>query len=179
MNSELTKDSPDVISCPPIVFLGGLGLGLILDWLFPSQKLLSQTWQDAGGILGATGTFIGFWGVYAFHRAGTNVRPDRPVTALVTSGPFRYSRNPLYIALTVIYLGITLTSGSLWPLLTLTPVLAVVHWKIVLREEQYLESRFGDDYRAYKAQVHRWISFPLFQTKHPPANQRQFFPPLF
>ena len=157
MNSELTKDSPDVISCPPVIFLSALGLGLLLDWLFPAHCLLSQSWQVAGGILGGTGTFIGFWGVRAFHRAGTNVRPDRPVTTLVTSGPFRYSRNPLYMALTVIYLGITLTSGSLWPLATLIPALAVVQWKIVRREEEYLESRFGNEYRAYKAQVNRWI----------------------
>ena len=157
MESEQIKDSPDVIWCPPIIFLGALGLGLLVDWLFPSQRLLSESWQLAGGILGATGTAIGFWGVFAFHRAGTNVRPDLPVTSLVTTGPFRYSRNPLYMALTIIYLGITLSAGSLWPLLTLMPALAVVHWKIVLREEQYLESRFGDGYRTYKAQVNRWI----------------------
>ncbi|HUE37040.1 MAG TPA: isoprenylcysteine carboxylmethyltransferase family protein [Candidatus Acidoferrum sp.] len=157
MTSEDTKDSPDIISCPPLVYLGALGLGLLMDWLFPAHWLLSESWQVAGGILGATGTVIGFWGVHAFHRAGTNVRPDRPVTALVTSGPFRYSRNPLYIALTVIYLGISLTGGSLWPLATLIPALTVVQCKIVRREEQYLESRFGNAYRAYKAQVHRWI----------------------
>ena len=79
MTSEDTKDSPDIISCPPLVYLGALGLGLLMDWLFPVHWLLSESWQVAGGILGATGTVIGFWGVHAFHRAGTNVRPDRPV----------------------------------------------------------------------------------------------------
>jgi protein-S-isoprenylcysteine O-methyltransferase Ste14 len=157
MISEDSKDSPDVISCPPLVFLGALGLGLLLDWLVPSRRFSSESFQVTGWILAFAGFLIGSWGVRAFHRAGTNVRPDLPVTALVTSGPFRYSRNPLYIALTMIYLGITLSVGSLWPLATLVPVLAVVQYKIVRREEEYLESRFGDDYRAYKAQVNRWI----------------------
>jgi protein-S-isoprenylcysteine O-methyltransferase Ste14 len=157
MTSEDIKDSPDVISCPPLVFFSALMLGLLLDWLAPSQRLLSDSCQLAGGILGATGTVIGLWGVFAFYRAGTSVHPGRPANALVTNGPFRYSRNPLYLALTIIYLGITLSAGSLWPLATLIPALAIVHWKIVRREEQYLEGRFGDDYRAYKAQVNRWI----------------------
>jgi len=91
------------------------------------------------------------------HRAGTNVRPDRPATALVTGGPFRFSRNPLYVSLIALYLGITLLFDALWPLILLIPVLAFVHWGIVLREERYLELKFGDAYRDYKTRVRRWI----------------------
>jgi protein-S-isoprenylcysteine O-methyltransferase Ste14 len=157
MISEGTKDSPDVISCPPLVYLGALGLGLLLDWLVPVQRFSSASCPVTGWILAFSGFLIGFWGVRTFIRAGTNVRPDLPVTALVTDGPFRYSRNPLYMACTIIYLGITLSVGSFWLLVALIPTLAVVHYKIVRREEEYLEGRFGDCYRAYKAQVHRWI----------------------
>jgi protein-S-isoprenylcysteine O-methyltransferase Ste14 len=157
MTSEDTKTSPDVISCPPLLYLGAMAPGLLLDWLVPVQKFSSASCPVTGWFLAFAGFCIGFWGVRTFIRAGTNVRPDLPVTALVTDGPFRYSRNPLYMACTIIYLGITLSVGSLWLLLMLVPTLAVVHYRIVRREEEYLEGRFGESYRAYKAQVNRWI----------------------
>ena len=90
-------------------------------------------------------------------RAGTNLRPDRPATVVVTDGPFRFSRNPLYLSLIALYLGITLLFDAFWPLVTLAPALAVMHWGAVLRKEQYLEAKFGDEYRAYKARVRRWF----------------------
>lgn len=103
------------------------------------------------------GIAVGFWGSATMHRAGTNVRPDRPATALVTGGPFRFSRNPLYLSLITLYLGITLFCNVTWALIILAPVLAFVHWRIVLREEKYLEAKFGDAYRDYKTRVRRWI----------------------
>jgi protein-S-isoprenylcysteine O-methyltransferase Ste14 len=157
MIREQVKDSSNVISFPPLVFLGAFGLGLLLDWLMPMRSFSSEPMRAAGGMLGLTGSLLGIWGVYVLHRAGTTVRPGYPATVLVTNGPFRYSRNPLYLALTIIYLGGTMSLGNCWPLATLVPALAVVHWKIIRREEEYLESRFGDAYRAYKARVRRWI----------------------
>lgn len=157
MEIEHSRNTPDVISCPPLVFFSALGAGLLLNWLAPWHAFSSNFFQVAGGLLGLTGTMIGLWGVHTLHRAGTSVRPDHPVNALVTGGPFRYSRNPLYVAMTAIYLGITFSIGTGWPLVTLVPVLVMVHWKIVRREERFLENRFGDKYRAYKAHVHRWI----------------------
>jgi protein-S-isoprenylcysteine O-methyltransferase Ste14 len=134
-----------------------LGLGLLLNWFVPLPPFSTVPLKVAGGILGLVGTVLGLWGIHTFHHAGTNVRPDRPVNALVTGGPFRYSRNPFYLAMTVIYLGIALYVGCFWPLVTLIPALIMVHWRIVRREEAFLENRFGDNYRAYKARVHRWI----------------------
>jgi protein-S-isoprenylcysteine O-methyltransferase Ste14 len=157
MIAEQSKDTPNVISCPPLVFFGALGVGFLLNWLLPIQTYASESSRIIGGILGLAGTSFGTWGAYTLRRAGTAVRPDQPVTALVTGGPFRYSRNPLYIGLTTIYVGITITCGEWWPLATLVPALALVHWRIVRREEQYLEGRFGDRYRDYKAHVRRWI----------------------
>jgi protein-S-isoprenylcysteine O-methyltransferase Ste14 len=157
MTREQVKDSPNVVSYPPLVFFGAFALGLLLNWLLPMRSFSSELWRAAGGMLGLTGSLLATWGVYAMHRAGTPVRPGFPATALVTNGPFRYSRNPLYLALTIIYIGGTMSLGSWWPLATLVPALAVVHWKIVRREEDYLESQFSDAYRAYKAQVRRWV----------------------
>jgi protein-S-isoprenylcysteine O-methyltransferase Ste14 len=152
-----SKDSQNVMSCPPLVFLGALGAGWLLNWLMPIWSFSSESLREAGGLMGFAGTSLGLWGVYTLLRARTGVRPGQPVTALVTGGPFRYSRNPLYIGLITIYLGVILAWGVWWALATLIPALAVVQWRIVLREEQFLEARFGEEYRAYKARVKRWV----------------------
>jgi protein-S-isoprenylcysteine O-methyltransferase Ste14 len=157
MKPEQSEKAPHVMSCPPVIFFVAWGAGLLLDRFAPLCPYASESWKVVGGILSFAGVAIGFWGVRTLRRAGTTVRPDRPVRVLVTHGPFRYSRNPLYGALTMVYVGVTLSAGALWPLATLVPVLAVVRWRIVRREEQYLEERFGDQYRAYQARVHRWI----------------------
>ena len=157
MDCEQSKTSPPVISCPPLVFWGAFAVGMLFNWWVPSPNFATASVKVVGVTLGIFGTMVAFWGVYTFHRAGTYVRPNRPVTALVTGGPFRYSRNPLYLAMTVIYLGIALYVGVLWPLVMLIPALIMVHWRIVRREESFLENQFGDNYRAYKARVHRWI----------------------
>jgi protein-S-isoprenylcysteine O-methyltransferase Ste14 len=158
MIAENLRDSPDsprVVAYPPLVFLAALGAGWFLNWLHPLR--LPSSLPIAGGILVLLGITLGLWGIRAFHRAGTAVRPDRPVTALVTDGPFHYTRNPLYIGLTTIYVGIALSTGVIWFLVTLAPVLVMVNWKIVRREEQFLEGKFGDDYRVYKTRVRRWV----------------------
>jgi protein-S-isoprenylcysteine O-methyltransferase Ste14 len=157
MIAEQAKDTPNVISYPPVVFLGALGMGCLLNWLLPLPAHVSESWHILARIISLGGTSLGCWGIYALRRAGTHVRPGLPVTTLVTDGPFRYSRNPLYVALTTIYVATIFYTGMWWLLVTLIPALAIVHWKIVLREEQYLENRFGENYRAYKARVRRWI----------------------
>ena len=92
-----------------------------------------------------------------FKAAGTNVPTWMPSTALVISGPYRFSRNPIYLALTIIYLGLALAYGSWWPIVLLAPVLIVMRFGVIGREERYLEAKFGDAYRAYRASVRRWI----------------------
>jgi protein-S-isoprenylcysteine O-methyltransferase Ste14 len=91
------------------------------------------------------------------RRAGTNVRPDQPTLAVVTDGPFRYSRNPLYLGLTGLYVGVTLLADALWPLVLLGPLLGVVQRGVVRREERYLAAKFGAPYLAYQARVRRWL----------------------
>jgi protein-S-isoprenylcysteine O-methyltransferase Ste14 len=155
--TERPTGSPGVMACPPLIFLGALGLGLLLDWLMPVQLFPPMPSRVLGAGLCLAGGAVGIWGSTTMRRAGTSMRPNRPVTALVTGGPFRFSRNPLYLSLTALYLGVTLLFDALWPLATFVPLLAVVHWKIVLREERYLEGKFGDEYRAYQARVRRWL----------------------
>jgi protein-S-isoprenylcysteine O-methyltransferase Ste14 len=91
------------------------------------------------------------------EAAGTNINPALPATTIVTSGPFRYSRNPLYCALTLLYLGLTLAVNTWWGVVLLFPLLIVMHTGVVLREERYLERKFGEPYRQYRSRVRRYM----------------------
>jgi protein-S-isoprenylcysteine O-methyltransferase Ste14 len=100
---------------------------------------------------------IALWGRSALLAAGTNVNPSLPTTAIVTSGPFRFSRNPLYMALTLLYFGLTLAVNTWWGIVVLVPLLILMHRGVVLREERYLEAKFGESYRQYCSKVPRYL----------------------
>ena len=91
------------------------------------------------------------------RKAGTNVDPTQPTTALVVKGPFQLTRNPLYLSLTLIYSGIAMLMNALWAMLILPFVLLVMRLGVIDREERYLERKFGEEYRQYKARVRRWL----------------------
>jgi protein-S-isoprenylcysteine O-methyltransferase Ste14 len=114
-----------------------------------------------GIVLGSTvallGIVIAIWGRRTMLAAGTNVDPRLPSTAIVSSGPFRLSRNPLYVALTLLYLGLTVAFDTWWGPIGLVPLLIVMHLGVVLREERYLEGKFGDEYRRYRRVVPRYL----------------------
>jgi protein-S-isoprenylcysteine O-methyltransferase Ste14 len=90
-------------------------------------------------------------------RAGTTPNPRRPTTALVLHGPYRFTRNPMYLALALLYLGAALLVNSAWPLALFPVAIMLVERWVIAREEAYLERVFGDAYRAYKARVRRWL----------------------
>jgi protein-S-isoprenylcysteine O-methyltransferase Ste14 len=151
------SDAPGVLVFPPALFVGTLVLGLVLHWVRPVSLLPPLAARLAGLVV----LVLSWWLVHsaeaAMKRAGTNVRPDQPSLAIVTDGPFRFSRNPMYLATTGLYLGITLLVNTPWPLALLPPMLLVLHWGVVRREERYLEAKFGEPYQAYKSRVRRWV----------------------
>ena len=151
------KDTAAVIAPPPLIYLAGLAAGLILGAAVPIPFLARGAASVIGAVLIAAALGLALWGTRTMRRAGTSVRPDVPTTALVTTGPFGFSRNPLYVALTLLYAGIAIAARSLWALLLLIGVLAVVHRGVIGREERYLEQKFGVDYLQYKARVRRWL----------------------
>jgi protein-S-isoprenylcysteine O-methyltransferase Ste14 len=156
--SDSTNDSPGVLVFPPLLFAGSLVLGMVLHFLVPlGVHLAAMPARAAGVVLLIGGALLARWGEKTLHRAGTNVNPGKPTTAIVVDGPFRYSRNPLYLAVTAGYSGISLLLPALWPLLLLIPVLVVLQWGVVAREERYLDRKFGDPYRVYRTQVRRWL----------------------
>ena len=95
--------------------------------------------------------------VLQFRRASTSFISFAPATHLVTRGPYRLSRNPGYVALSLLYVGIGVAAGNLWIVSGLIPILVVMHYGVIVREEQYLERAFGEEYLQYKASVHRWV----------------------
>ncbi len=151
-------DSAKVLVFPPVLYLGALLLGLILHVLIPLPWHPPE-WPSrfAGVVLLLAGLILARAAQAALRRAGTNVRPDQPTTAIVRDGPFRYSRNPLYLATTLLYAGMALIIPALWTLLLLVPLLVVLQVGVISREENYLEAKFGADYRSYRATVRRWL----------------------
>jgi len=154
---QSSPDSPGVVVFPPLLFGGALALGLLLHWIRPVHLLPPMPARVAGVVLLVASGILARSGEAAMKRAGTNIRPDQPSLALVSDGPFRFSRNPLYIAVTGLYLGITLLVNALWPLVLLVPALVVLQRGVIAREERYLEAKFGEPYRAYRSRVRRWI----------------------
>jgi len=111
----------------------------------------------AGLALAVLSLALGLWGGATMLAAGTNVDPMRPTTAIVASGPFRFTRNPLYVGFALLFLGLTLALDTWWGVAALVPLLFVMHFGVVLREERYLEGKFGNEYRRYKARVARYV----------------------
>jgi protein-S-isoprenylcysteine O-methyltransferase Ste14 len=157
---QIDQDSARVKLPPPLVFLGALLVGLVLGHLVgnPRVPLLSHSLQNLLGWLAIVlGAGTGLSGASLFRRVGTELKPWKPSTALVTDGVFRWTRNPMYLGMALLYAGIALVVDSLVALLLLIPVVLVIQREVIEREEAYLETRFGDRYRAYRATVRRWI----------------------
>lgn len=142
---------------PPLLYVAPLGLGVLLNLVFPVRLLPTGTALLVGGGIAVLSFALGLPAFLLMRRAGTSVKPHLPTTAIVTRGPFRLTRNPLYLSLLVLYLGLALMANALWALLFL-PVLAIlVHFLAILPEERYLEQKFGAAYLNYKARVRRWL----------------------
>lgn len=157
---ENEKDHPGVIAPPPLIYLAGFIVGWGLERFFPTRAFL-PVWITvmAGLVCLSFGALLVGWAFRTFHRAGTNANPYRPAVALVTDGPFRFTRNPMYVSLTSLYLGVTMLLRAAWPLLLLPVVLTVLYYGVITREERYLEKKFGRAYIDYMRQVPRWIGW--------------------
>jgi protein-S-isoprenylcysteine O-methyltransferase Ste14 len=152
-----SADSPGVIARPPLLYVAAFAVVLVCRWFRPMPILGRAVALWLGLALVAIGIGTAIWGRRTMQAAGTNIDPTLPAMAIVTSGPFRFSRNPLYLALTTLYLGLTTAFNTWWGVVVLVPLLIVMHRGVVLREERYLEEKFGEGYRAYKARVRRWL----------------------
>lgn len=155
--------TPGVVVRPPLLFFGALLLGFVLDHLLPLPFPVGRPgllhWISAyvsGGLI-LIGIAVFAAGIRNFSRAATPVQGTKPTRALVTTGIHSWSRNPIYLGMFLIYIGIGLVTRSSWILILVPPIAVTIRYGVVAREEAYLERRFGDAYRDYKARARRWL----------------------
>ncbi|HEY3186577.1 MAG TPA: isoprenylcysteine carboxylmethyltransferase family protein [Solirubrobacteraceae bacterium] len=151
------RDAPGVIAPPPFIYLGALAVGFGLEALLPSASVPAALEWSLGGALLLAGSALATSFIAAFRRARTPVDVRKATTTIVTTGPYRLSRNPGYLGLTLIYSGIAVLSGALWLFAPLVLALVVIDRGVIAREERYLERKFGEQYLRYKARTRRWL----------------------
>jgi protein-S-isoprenylcysteine O-methyltransferase Ste14 len=151
-------DNPGINVPPPLIYVVPLILGLLLDRrahipFLPRSAVRGLEWPLIGGWV-----VLSKWSLQTIRDAEVPIRTDKPVPRLITTeGPFRYSRNPGYLALAMLYAGIAVLRNSMWAILLLPVVRGVIQREVIGREERYLERTFGEEYLAYKARVRRWV----------------------
>ena len=153
-------DTAGVIAPPPLIALAALIIGVVGDWLLPLDALDSVlNWPariGLGAVLLLGGGVLVVVGERAFKQVGTNVPPWRPALALATGGIYAHLRNPMYVGAMLLLAGIAVALASDWLAILLVPTALLLHFGVVRREERYLEAKFGEDYRRYKASVPRY-----------------------
>jgi protein-S-isoprenylcysteine O-methyltransferase Ste14 len=153
-----TADTAQVIIPPPLAWGLAIVAGLALKWLVPLPFLpadLPTGWL--GAIVFVLALALGVWAIVTMTRAGSNVPTNLPTTTIVESGPYRFTRNPIYLGMFLVLTGLAIAFDNLWLLVMLLPFALVIRYGIVAREEAYLERKFGDVYLDYRSRVRRWL----------------------
>lgn len=155
-NPQQSRDNAGVKFPPPLMYLLVYLAGVVLQRLIPLGRLPARLWP-AGLLLVVAALLLVFPSLARFRRARTSAIPRRPTTALVIEGPYRFTRNPMYLGMLLLYVGAALWLGHVWPLLLAPVVVLLVRRMVIDREESYLIAKFGDDYRRYQSRVRRWL----------------------
>ncbi len=157
-NAPSARDHANVRFFPPLAYAAPMAAGLALHFAL-SDRFLPQGWvQLAAGLpLMAASGLLAVWASITMRRAGTTVDAYSSTTAIVAHGPFRFSRNPMYLALTGLYVGIAVSVNALWVVVLLPVALVSITVGVIAREESYLERKFGTEYTSYKSRVRRWL----------------------
>lgn len=144
---------------PPLIYLAGLVIGVLLHRWRPLPMTLGASpvrWAVAvAGVVAYAVVFLGAFS--AFRRARTTLIPNRPASAIVTNGPYRFTRNPMYVSLVALYVGLSAFANSWWPILLLPLVVVAIDRGVIAREERYLDAAFPAEYGAYRSRVRRWL----------------------
>lgn len=155
--TDTHEDSPQVIALPPVIYLSGLAVGVTLDWLKPMPFLPEKFALPLGVAAIAVSVVLVLVAMRAFIKAKTNIDVRKATTSIVTTSIYRFTRNPIYLSMTLLVLGIAVWLNTLWILVTLVPVLLVVQFGVIEHEEAYLTRKFGEEYVRYKSKVRRWV----------------------
>ncbi len=160
MQDLIESEHPDkaaVAFHPPVLLLSFIGLGFAGRWLF-SAEFLPQAWASSIGLPAVVIPLALFvWAVIAMRREGASIPTGEPTDSIVARGPYRLSRNPIYLSMVMLLLGIGVWVNSGWFLVLAVLAAVLLNTGVILPEERYLESKFGDTYLTYKRQVRRWI----------------------
>lgn len=156
---ETKQDAPGVLAPPPLLLAGSLGVAFALGAMVPVGigGPTALRWVVAA-LLAEAGIGVALWAILRFRAARTNVEPWKPSTALVTDGPSRFTRNPMYLGMALLHVAVALAADSVWPLVTLVGFVWVMTRFVIEREERYLEAKFGAPVAERRAP--RWIGLP-------------------
>ena len=153
-------DSAGIHVPPPFVYAAAVLAGFFVERRWPWRILSSSATsllEATGLVAGAIALVLMFAAIARFRRHRTSILPIKPTMAIAKDGPYRFTRNPMYLGLLILSMALALVMNSVWPLLFLFPAVAVMNRAIISREETYLERKFGEEYLEYKRRVHRWI----------------------
>ena len=151
------SDNPGVRFPPPLGYALAVLAGVLLDRRWPLPIASGPVTTIAGVFFVVAGIVLAFISIGRFRRSATSIVPVRPARALVLSGPYQYTRNPMYVSLALITIACGLFLATWWPIVLLAPTLAIVQQFVILPEERYLRRRFGTEYEAYTRRVRRWL----------------------
>jgi protein-S-isoprenylcysteine O-methyltransferase Ste14 len=152
------RDNSNAMIHPPIAWALAFVAGLGVDWLYPLQFVpasVSGAW--VGGAIFAIGFALAIWAIITIRKAGTRLEINKPTTTIVANGPYRFTRNPIYIGMFLGQIGLAIGFDSLWILAALVLFYLVIRYGVIAREEAYLERKFGNVYLGYKSRVRRWL----------------------
>src|SRR5438477_13086955 len=145
-----------LLARPPIAYLVSILAGFGLNAVWPARMIPSAI-EPIGGLLSLLAVALFVLSVREVRRARTPIRTRKPVTAVITTGPYRFSRNPIYLSFTLLQFGLGMWANSAWVVGLLVPTLVLLSYGVIAREERYMAPKFGDEYRRYRAAVRRWI----------------------
>ena len=151
------RDTAGVIARPPLVYLVSILAGFALELAWPTSLFSGSLTTPLGGSLIALAVLLFLLAAREMQKARTPIPAYRPTTAIVPTGPYRYSRNPIYLSFTLLHLGLGIWADSVWLLAVMIPTLVLMTYGVIAREERYLERRFGKVYLQYKTAVRRWL----------------------
>jgi protein-S-isoprenylcysteine O-methyltransferase Ste14 len=158
METPASEDHADVHILPPLLFLGSIALGVLLQFVFSFEFAMESGLRVPLGLaLVAAGVGAIAWVMVWMRRTHQDPDPRKPTPELIAGGPFRFSRNPIYVGMALIQTGVGAALGNPWIVLLLVPTLVVLRRGVIEKEEAYLARKFGDSYARYRASVRRWL----------------------
>jgi len=157
MKPNDTADHPGVIAFPPLIWLVGAVLSIAAHFVFHARMMSAHLALGIGLVLLVLAPSLALWAMRTMRVAGTNVDPAKPALLIVRHGPYRFTRNPMYLALCLLQAAVGFLCNDWITLFFVIPLALLLHFGVILREERYLEAKFGAEYLALKGTVRRWI----------------------